>query len=382
MRKPAMFSFPQKKYDLDTPALIIDYDKMISNINTMAEYFKTVKPGLRPHMKTHKIPYISHLQIAAGAIGVTCQKLDETDVFAQAGIRNILVTNQIANPQKIEHFIQLSKWADVTVGVDDIQVAEQISSAAMAAGVKAKVAVEISMVRCGVQAGDPAIRFVQALDQLPGLSFKGIWEHEAGCSPTFDLGMEVSWERRNQAHQAGLDAVLETKHGIEKCGIPVEIFSAGHTATYDITGKYPEVTDVQAGSYVYMDWPYRQLEHLEQFQEALTVLTTVISKPRHQKDLAYTDCGTKSISYEHTSDYTKIAFPKIKGDLGKEIEVIHLSEEHGHLKGNIDQVRPGDKIEFIPPHCCTTTSRYDYAYVVSAENVLDVWPILARGAHR
>jgi D-serine deaminase-like pyridoxal phosphate-dependent protein len=376
-----MTSHITQKYDLDTPALLIDLNKLRSNIQAMADYYKTVKPRLRPHMKTHKMPIISHLQVEAGAIGVTCQKLEEAEIFVQAGLPNILVSNQIANPQKIRRFISLSKWAQVTVGVDDLDVAHQISEAAHSAGVVARLAVEISMVRCGLKAGKPALEFVQHLDKLQNIHFMGIWEHEAGGSPNFDLGTTVSWEKRKQAHLAGLEEVLDTKHLIEKCGIPVEIFSAGHTVTYDITPHFPEVTDVQAGSYVFMDWPYKQLEHFDQFQEALTVLTTIISIPRHQGNMAYTDCGIKSISSEHTANYTNIVYPKIKGELGKEIEVVNLSEEHSHLRGTVERLKVGGKLEFIPPHCCTTTARYDKAYVLDGEDVVAIWPVLARGAH-
>ena len=369
------------KYDLDTPALIIDLDALETNIKTMANYFKTVKPGLRPHMKTHKIPMISHMQLEAGAIGVTCQTLGEAEIFAQAGIKNILVTNQIANDEKIRRLVGMSRWADVTVGVDALEVAKQISQAALAAKLTAKVAVEISMVRCGLQAGEPALKFVKQLVQLKGLKFMGLWAHEAGASSSFELGMEVSWQKRKEAHYRALDRFREAKHLIEKSGIPVKIFSAGYTATYDMTAEYPEITDVQAGTYVFMDWPYRQLEGLDRFQQALTVLTTVISIPPHQKVLAHTDCGTKKISSEHTCDYSITVFPKIKGELGKHIEVTQLSEEHAHLKGAVNNLKVGDKIEFIPSHCCTTPPRYDAAYVVSGERVVGVWPILARDRH-
>ncbi len=369
------------KLDLDTPALIIDLDLLEANIKTMSDYFATVKPKLRPHMKTHKIPKIAHMQIDAGAIGVTCQKLGEADVFAQAGIKNILVSNQIANNEKIRHFIDMTRWADVTVGVDDLEVARKISDEALAANVAAKVAVEVSAIRCGIEPHEPALKFVKQLARLKGLRFMGLWVHEAGTTPAIDVASEISWQKRKDAHYKGLDAVVETKHMIEESGIPVEIFSAGYTGTYDMTGEYPEVTDVQAGSYVFMDWPYRQLEGMEKFRAALSVLTTVISLPAHKRDIAYTDCGLKNISSEHTGDYTKIVFPKVKGELGDVIRVKGLSEEHGHLQGEVNKLKVGDKIEFIPSHNCTTTSRYDVAHVVSGERVVGAWPILARGKH-
>jgi len=370
------------KQDLDTPALLIDIDLLEANIKTMADYFRTAKAKLRPHVKTHKIPTIAHMQIAAGAIGVTCQKLGEAEVFAQAGIKGILVSNQIAGEEKIRRFIELSRWADVTVGIDNLEVARQISDAAVAAKVTAKVAVEVWMGRCGVEPGEPALDFVKKLVQLPGLKFMGLWEHLAGnVASGENIVAEKSWAKRKEATVRDLERFLETKHMIEKSGIPVEIFSGGYTATYDITAEFPEITDVQAGSYVFMDWPYRELEGMEKFHQALTVLTTVISIPSHQRNVAFTDCGLKGIAIENTADYTAIAFPKIKGEPGEQIEVIAVSEEHGWLKGAVDKLKVGDKIELIPPHCCTTTSRYDVAYVVSRERVVGVWPILARGKH-
>lgn len=370
------------KWDLDTPALLIDIDLLQANIQTMADYFRTVKAKLRPHVKTHKIPIIAHMQIEAGAIGVTCQKLGEAEVFAQAGIKGILLTNQIAGEQKIRRFIQLSRWADVTVGVDNLEVAQQISDAAVAAQVTAKVAVEIWMGRCGVAPGEPALNFVKKLVQLPGLKFMGLWEHLAGnVASGGNIAAEKSWAKRKEATVKDLESFLESKHLIEQSGIPVEIFSGGYTATYDITAEFPEITDVQAGSYVFMDWPYRELEGMERFQQAVSVLTTVISKPPHQPDVAYTDCGLKNISVEHTADYGATAFPKIKGELGEQIQVIAVSEEHGWLKGAVNKLKVGDKIELIPSHCCTTTSRYDEAYVVSGERVVGIWPVSARGRH-
>jgi D-serine deaminase-like pyridoxal phosphate-dependent protein len=369
------------KYDLDTPALIIDLDLLETNIKTMADYFATVDSALRPHMKTHKIPKITHMEIDAGAIGVTCQKLSEADVFAQAGIKNILISNQIANNVKIRRLIGMTRWADVTVGVDDLEVAKKISEAALAENVTAKVAIEVSTIRCGFEHHEPVLEFVKQLTRLKGLRFMGLWVHGAGTSESFDLCSEKSWQQRKEAHFQGLDRVVETKHMIEKSGIPVEMVSAGYTATYDMTAEYPEVTDVQAGSYSLMDWPYRQLEGLEKFHCALTVLTTVISKPAHKKEMAYTDCGIKNIASEHTGDYTRIVFPRLKGELGDVIKVKGLSEENGHLQGEVKKLKVGDKIEFIPSHSCTTTPRYDVAHVVSGERVVGIWPILARGMH-
>ena len=369
------------KFDLDTPALLVDLDAVEHNIRTMAEYFATVTPGLRPHVKTHKMPAVTRMQIDAGAIGATCQTLGEAEVFAQAGVPGLLITSPIANRDKVARLVGLSRWADVTITVDSLDVARAISSVAVDGGIRVKTAVEMSTIRCGLQAGDSTVRFVKELASLSGLEFKGIWTHEAGASDEFELGMELSWEKRKKAHFAALDPFLETKHMLERAGIPVEIFSAGYTATYDMTGEYPEVTDVQAGTYVFMDWLYRELEGLEKFRQALTVLTTVISIPPHQKTKAYIDCGIKNISSENTCDYTLTAFPRVEGPLSDRLEVSGLSEEHGHLEGDVGRLSPGDKLELVPPHCCTVPARYDVAYVTSGDIVVGKWDVAARGKH-
>jgi D-serine deaminase-like pyridoxal phosphate-dependent protein len=371
----------RSKYDLDTPALIIDLDALEHNVHTMASYFETVAPGLRPHVKTHKMPAVTRMQVEAGAIGATCQTLGEAEVFAQAGVGGLLITSPIANDEKVRRLVGLSRWADVTVTVDSLDVARAISEVATDTGTHVKTAVEMSTIRCGLQAGEATVEFVGDLVKLRGLEFKGIWTHEAGASADFELGMEPDWSKRKEAHFAALDPFLETKHMLERAGIPVEIFSAGYTATYDMTAEYPEVTDVQAGSYVFMDWPYRQLEGLDKFRQALTVLTTVISIPPHQKTKAYTDCGIKNISSENTCDYALTAFPRLKGEWSERLQVSQLSEEHGHLEGDVSKLRVGDKLELVPSHCCTVPARYDVAHIVSGEKLVGIWEISARGRH-
>jgi len=132
---------------------------------------------------------------------------------------------------------------------------------------------------------------------------------------------------------------------------------------------------------VFMDWPYRQLEGLETFRQAMTVLTTVISIPPHQKTKAYIDCGIKNISAEHTCDYALTTYPMVTGEFAERIKVSQLSEEHGHLEGDVGRLTLGDKVELVPPHCCTVPARYDTAYVTSGDVVVGVWDVAARGKH-
>jgi D-serine deaminase-like pyridoxal phosphate-dependent protein len=357
---------------ISTPALIIDLDIMEKNIRVMADYFRGQRMSLRPHIKTHKSPVIAHKQVKAGAVGITCQTLSEAEIFAQAGFENILVSNEITAQEKIRQLVNLTTWNNVTVGIDHAENAEAIARTARAVGGTVSVALEISMGRTGVAAGDSALSLARKIAALKGLRFKGIWCHDGGMAST------TSFEERKKKHREALTKFLETKRLLEKDGIPVEITSAGFTATYNLTPEFAEVTDVQAGSYVLMDWVYQTLEGLERFECALTVLTTVISKPKHQENRVYTDCGIKAISHEHTGDYTRLALPKVKGR--PDAKVIALSEEHAWIEMGGPGGKPsiGDKIELIPGHCCSTCNLHDRFYGVRNGRVESVWPILGR----
>ena len=372
---------PTVKHDLDTPALLIDLDAMEHNIRKMAAYYDTMTAKPRPHMKTHKTPIITHQQIDAGAIGVTCQKLEEAEIFAREGIKGILVSNQIVGERKIARLVDLSQWADVTVGVDDLDNARAISTAAQAASARVNLAIEIYMGRCGVEPGRPAVDLAREILKLPGLNFKGIWSHDLS---TPDV---VSFSERKTKHEAALAGVIATKHQLEQEGIELEIVSCGYSATWNITPEFSdEITDVQVGSYVLMDWPYQQMEGMEDFRCALSVLTTVISKNAgkgNRKNVIITDCGIKSMPTEHTADYSITAFPKIK-DM-EEAQVIAHSEEHGLIQldeETFDRVQLGDQLELIPSHCCSTCNLHDRFYALRGEAVVAVWPIAARGAAR
>jgi D-serine deaminase-like pyridoxal phosphate-dependent protein len=367
------------KSDLDTPALLIDLDAMEHNIRKMAQYYAPLKAKLRPHMKTHKTPIITHQQIAAGAIGVTCQKLEEAEIFARTGIKGILISNQVVGERKIARLVNLSRWAEVAVGVDDLENVRAISRAAQAVSGRVDVAIEIYMGRCGVEAGQPALELAREIVGLPGLRFRGIWSHDLS---TPDV---VSFAERKAKHEEELEKVIRTKHLIERAGIPVEIVSCGYSATWNITpGFSPEITDVQVGSYVLMDWPYQQLEGMEDFRCALSVLTTVISKNAGKgtrKNVIVADCGIKSIATEHTANYAITAFPKVKEMPGASI--IAHSEEHALIQldeETFQRVKLGDRLELVPSHCCSTCNLHDRFHAMRGGRLEAVWPIAARGA--
>jgi D-serine deaminase-like pyridoxal phosphate-dependent protein len=355
------------KEQLDTPILLMDLDVMESNIAKMADYFRGVDAELRPHTKTHKTPILAQKQIEAGAIGVTCAKLGEAEVMVAGGIRDVLIANEIVPHQKITRLVNLARHADVMVAVDDPRNVEDLSQAAQGKGVHLRtlVEVDIGMKRCGVPPGQPALRLAQKVAESKNLVFAGLMGYEGHAVAIPDF------HERKRETEKGLALLIETKGLIEQNGLEVGIVSGGGTGTYNITGQFPGVTEVQAGSYIFMDAYYRNV--LEDFDCALTALTTVISRPN--EDTAIIDAGMKTITKES-------GLPQVKDISG--VELIHLSEEHGKLDlSNSDaDLRPGDKIELIPSHGCTTINLHDKFFCLRDGRLEAIWDIAGRGKVR
>ena len=351
------------KWEIDTPALCLDGGALERNIARMGAFFRDRPAALRPHAKTHKCPTIAWMQLRAGAIGVTCAKLGEAEVMARAGIRDILIANQIVGG-KIRRLMGLAAYSDVMVAVDDAANAEDLSAAAQAAGATLRVLLEVDvgMGRCGVPAGEPAL--ARRLSALPGLRFEGIMGYEGHAVMIPDP------EERRAAAERAMAILVGARDLLQGDGLPVKIVSGGGTGTYDITGDYPGVTEVQAGSYATMDARYHSVGM--DFERALTVVARVISVPRD--DMAVIDAGLKTLT-------TEFGLPVVVRPEGWALQ--RLSEEHGQLRREGgDPLRPGDAVEFVPSHGCTTINLHD-AYVVTRDDrVVGVWPIAARGCVR
>ena len=359
------------KTELDTPALLIDLDKMEANIQTMADYFSTVNAMLRPHVKTHKTPIIAHKQIAAGAIGVTCAKLGEAEAVIHAGVRDVLIANQVVGSYKIARLINLAKHSEIMVAVDNPQNVQAISEAAVAKGATVRMLIEVNigMNRCGVEPGKPALELANQIRQSPNLKFEGLMGYEGHTVARPDL------KERDAAARQAIQHLIDAKHYLEKHGVEVSIMSGGGTGTFNITGSIPEMTEVQAGSYVFIDSTYRNVEGVgEHFDCSLSVLATVVSRPDPHRIIV--DTGLKVLAKE-------FGIPQPIGITG--VEMTGLSEEHGTLKtvGQVSDTNvsltPGDKLEILPTHCCTTVNLHDRYYGIRNGIVESVWDIAARG---
>ncbi len=352
-----------QKHEIDTPALLLDLEVAEANIKAMSDWFAGRHSRLRPHFKTPKTSEIARRQLAAGAIGITAAKLGEAEVLARAGLGPILIANQLVGAQKIDRLLALPEEIEVIVAVESEFNILQLEEGAERSGrtPQAIVEVDTGMHRCGTANPEETVELVQRM--LAGtVRYRGIMGYE---------GHAVLLKDPAERERAGRDAIaVLSRHvdALRAADLAPEIVSAGGTGTYDIAGSAPHVTEVQAGSYVFMDGAYRAVRP-DLGRPALTLLTTVIS--RHG-DVAIIDAGLKSLTAE-------FGLPQGK-DLP--VKVLRLSEEHCHLSVEGTDLQPGDKVELIPSHNDTTINLHSEYYVMRGDEVIAIWPIEAARAFR
>jgi D-serine deaminase-like pyridoxal phosphate-dependent protein len=352
-----------RKADIDTPALLLDLDAVEENIAAMAAFFSNRPQKLRPHFKTPKTPEVARRQLAAGAIGITAAKLGEAEVLARAGLGPILIANQIAGPAKIDRLFSIAARVETIATVEsEFNVRELEQGAARSGrGLDVIIEVDTGMHRCGAETPEETIALARRIARGP-LRYRGIMGYEGHAVLIPDP------EQRRTAAIKALQTLSRHVQALRAVGMPPEIVSAGGTGTYDIAGSWPDVTEVQAGSYVFMDGAYR-IVRSDLGRPALTILATVISR---RGDRAIIDAGMKALTNEFG--------PPIGKDVP--VKVARLSEEHGHLEARDLEIVPGAKIEIIPSHGDTTINLHGEYYVVRGDEVVAIWPIEGARAYR
>ena len=355
------------KYDLDTPVLLVDLDRMENNIRRMTDTFKEAGVNWRPHSKGQKVPAIAHQEIAAGAIGVTCAKLEEAEVMAAAGIKDILIANQVVGPIKVARLVNLCRHADVVATVDSLQNVREIDAAAGEIGVQPRVVVEVDVGtnRCGVDPGEAAVALSEEVDRSPNLRYAGLmgWEgHTAGMPDGPD---------KRAAVEKAVGMLTMSARMCGEAGLSVEIVSCGGSGTYWITSWIPGITEIQAGGGIFSDMFYAAAGLKHEF--AMTVLTTVVSRPT--PDRIVVDGGRKTMMIE-------VAKPRPMDILG--VANMGFSAEHTSitLDEPSESPRIGDKVEFIIGYGDTTVCLHDEMYGIRNGMVETAWPILGRGKLR
>lgn len=314
---------------IETPALLLDMDAMESNLRKMSAFFAEGPTRLRPHYKNHKCVALAKRQIAAGAIGMSCATLGEAEALVNGGVQSILLTSEIAGPSKIERFAHLSREADLMVAVDNEQAIAELSAASARMNVQLSVLVDVDtgLGRCGVAPGEPSLALAQ-LAQAKGLRFRGLTGYEGHC-----VRMEPGPEKIDATRHA-MDELVSTAKLLRAHGLPAEIVSAGGTGTYSISGKFPGITEIQAGSYPLMDTDYRTV--CTDFDLALSMLGTVISKSRDERCIL--DIGLKAISAER-------GLPVLKNLEGARLRKLNAEHAIVDILNPSLPIQVGDQVE-------------------------------------
>jgi len=350
--------------DLDTPTLIVDLDALEENLDRYQAYFDQHQIGFRPHIKTHKTLAIAHMQMARGAIGLTCQKLGEAEVMASGGItQDLLIPYNIIGQQKLERLIGLSKQANVTVAADSAFTVRGISEAAQAAGVTVGMIVEADTGggRAGVPSPQETVNLAKVMSDAPGVELRGFM--------SFPTGPETR------------PAIQETVDLFDKAGLPHPIVSGGSTKCAMQAEEIPELTEYRAGEY-----PVGGAGHMWDGRHtvdqcALRVITTVVSRPI--ADRAILDAGSKTMSASVRKD------PNGNTSMGYIVEYpdakfLGASEEHGQIDLSDCTKRPeiGERVQVLPVHPCPCVNVHDELVAVRNGQVEAIWPIHARGKIR
>lgn len=357
----------RRKDDLDTPALWVDLDKMERNIASLAAHFSKAGVSWRPHTKGIKVPGIAQKAIAAGAIGVTCAKLGEAEVMVAAGVRDILVANQVVGERKIRRLVEVCSRADVKVAVDGAVNVEQIGELASEAGIEVGVLVELNtgMERAGVLPGAPAVELSRLARDTPGVRYDGLmaWEGHTSVIPD-------ETEKEEMIKEV-VGRLIETVSQCRDAGLDVRIVSAGGSGTYKVTPFVEGITEIQAGGAIFCDGAY-QRRHVET-EPSIFVRSTVTSRPA--PDRIIFDVGFKSLP-------TWYGDPEPLGLSG--VKEICMSAEHGTVileEPNTD-VAVGDGFDFKLGYTDVTLFLYDSLYGVRNGVVEVEWAIEGRGKVR
>jgi 3-hydroxy-D-aspartate aldolase len=361
--------------DLPTPALLLDLDAFERNVARMAAHVKSQKLALRPHGKTHKCPEVARALIKAGAVGACTAKISEAEVFAEHGVTGLLITSAPVGRHRIERAVRLArKQPDTIFCVDDRQNARDLNEAAGQARIKMNVAIDLLVgQRTGIAPGEPALELARLIDTLPNLKLAGL---QAYSGPSSHV---VGFEERRRHSIESMRPAVETRRLLERSGIECGWLSGGSTGTYNIDSEIDGITELQPGSFIFMDVDYnviggRDGKTYRDFENSLTVLATVYSKP--SKDVAIVDAGLKSFATDR-----KVG-PEPKDLPGARYS--WSGDEHGKLDvaAAEREVKLGDRIEFIVPHCDPTVNLYDHLYCLRGDSVEAVWRIAARGMNQ
>ena len=358
--------------DLATPFLYVDLERMNTNIDTMAAAARDLGVRLRPHAKTHKVPEIARLQIAAGAAGITVSKVSEAEVFADAGFDDLFLAYEIVAPPQLQRLVRLAGSAQVRCAVDSREGAEALSRAATDAGIELQVMLEIDLGigRTGVRAGAAARELAQRIAALPSLKLIGVYGFRGFRAFSEGAATRETWGR------AEGEALVSAADGLRAVGLPIVEVSAGSTPTALPAGSVRGVTEIRPGQYLFGCANVVAQGAMRTDEVALFARATVISRPAD--DRAVVDAGSKTLSADGPWEPGR-GLGYLASD--PTTRVVSLWEEHGvlGLGENARSLRVGDRVSIVPNHVCSAVNLHDRLVGVHDDRIEVVWKIAARG---
>lgn len=356
--------------ELDTPAMIVNLDLMEQNIARLMQRFRDKKVQIRPHLKTVKSAELARMLIAAGAVGGCVAKVSEAEIMAEAGIDDLLITTEIVGKPKLARLVALvQRHPQIKVVVDSVVAAQALEQAMRDAHLHINVLLDLNVGqhRCGIAPGEDALALARALGQLSHVHLIGMQGYEGHLQHIHDA------EERAQRCREAMRLLTDTATQLRAAGFSIETVTTGGTGTAEVCADYEGITEVQPGSFIFMDTDYRNALG-PAYANALTILSTVISHPTATR--AVIDAGLKSLSIDS-------GMPEPKGLTG-----IHYrpgGDEHGILTwepsataANV-QLAIGDRIEMIPSHIDTTINLHDQYFAYRDGRIEAIWPVATRG---
>jgi D-serine deaminase-like pyridoxal phosphate-dependent protein len=357
--------------EVDTPALLIDADALDRNLERMAKFAAAKKLNYRPHVKTHKTPLIARRQMAAGACGICCAKLGEAEVMVDGGIDDILVTTPVTGVSKVSRLVTLAARARIAVVVDNAANISELSEAVKHSGVSLGVFVEVNVGqnRCGVESGPEAARLGVMIAKAGSLHLRGLQGYQGALQGVVDFAT------RSAAVKQALERLHLAATHARQAGLEIETLTGGGTGSLAIDAALGGLTELQPGSYVFMDASYDKIQWdaegaASPFEPALSILASVVSRPA--ADRVIVDVGWKSASSD-------AGVPLLRSS--SELSFAFAGDEHGVVQTRRGAIGLdlGDRLELQPSHCDTTVNLYDSYVVVKNGAVFDVWDIAGRG---
>ncbi len=359
--------------DIQTPCLLLDLDALERNIRKMGDYARAHGMRHRVHGKMHKSVDVAKLQERlGGAVGVCCQKVSEAEVFVRGGIRDVLVSNEVRDPAKIDRLARLPKLgSDIIVCVDDVANVAELSAAAQRHGTLLNVFVEIDCGagRCGVTTTQAVLEIAREAAAAPNLHFKGLQAYQ-GAMQHLD-----SYAARKEKLEAAIAQVSDAVEALKAEGLTPELVSGGGTGSYYFESNSGVYNELQCGSYAFMDADYGRIQDKDgnridqgEWENAFFILTQVMSHAKPDK--AICDAGLKAQSMDS-------GLPFIYGR--SDVEYVKCSDEHGVIADPDGVLKVGEKLRLVPGHCDPTANVHDWYVGVRGGKVEVVWPVSARG---